>query len=177
MSMWRPCNCHPLKIEQIYLHKISFWVTNWFLWVGHLPGGCVFANDVEVRPMPYSSYFFPLVFINKCKQIKSCLGDLCHMFRLKRRERPDCLRPIFTFGWLPALQFGVHFVGIILKALYLSWGEFAFIVDFNSNGFKQVFFTLIYRSIRYLLILSSWCFFHTFVHIPSVISESCRVYL
>lgn len=101
-----PCNCHPLNSKQNYLHKIKMILFYWFPWVGHLPGGREFADDTEAWPMSYSSYFFSSVFINKCKQIKSCLGDLCHMFSLRQRERPDCFCPIFSFSWLPALQFG-----------------------------------------------------------------------
>jgi len=68
------------------------------------------------------SCFVPLLFINKCKQIKCCLGDLWHKFKLGQREARLPLS-CFHVQLATSSSVGVHFIVIVLELCYLSQVE------------------------------------------------------
>lgn len=68
------------------------------------------------------SCFVPLLFINKCKQIKCCLGDLWHMFKLVQREA-RLPQSFFHVQLATSSSVGVHFIVIVLEPCYLSQVE------------------------------------------------------
>ncbi len=91
-----------------------------------------------------SSYFFPLLFINKCKQIKRCLGDQWHMFKLGQREA-RLLLSYFHDQLATSSSLLVHFMIIALETRYLSWGELMHLyitVFFSSKAFDFRIFSL-----------------------------------
>ncbi len=100
-----------------------------------------------------SSYFFPLLFINKCKQIKRCLRDQWHMFKLGQREA-RLLLSYFHDQLATSSLLWVHFMVIVQETHYLSWGELMHLyttVFFSSKAFDFRIFSLAqYRSSSYI---------------------------